>query len=99
MKKLGKLSLNEMQGYAPVHAEEQKAMKGGTITPAQWVPYIVGAWKMAKDIMEMINGSGSGSSSQGSNLNVEVYGLDSAKVVGSNIYIYGLDSVKVSVSR
>lgn len=97
MKKLGKLSLNEMRDYAPIHAEEQRTMKGGTLPPVQWVPYIVSAWKMAKEIREMINGSGG--SSQGSNLNVEVYGLDSAKVVGSNIYIYGLDSAKVSVSR
>jgi len=91
MKKLGKLTLNEMQEYVPLNAEEQMAMKGGT-SPGQWVYMIYYAWKLAGEINGAIKGSGG--SSQGSTL--DIYGLDSAKIEGSTIYIYGLDSAKIS---
>jgi hypothetical protein len=87
MKKLGKLTLNEMQGYAPIDAEEQMAMKGGTLPPSQWIPYIVAAWKMAKDIMEMVNGSGGSTSPSCPPGSTHIYESDSVKL-GSGTVIY-----------
>jgi hypothetical protein len=97
MKKLGKLTLNEMQGYAPINAEEQMAMKGGTLPPSQWIPYIVAAWKMAKDIMEMVNGSGSSATPSGSNI-IRMYGPDSV-VTSDGTKIYYPDSVYVGSGK
>jgi len=92
MKKLGKLTLNEMQDYVALSPQEQMTMKGG-MTPYQWVYTVYTAWKIAGEIHDAIKGSGG--TSQGSS--IEIYGLDSAKVVGSDVYIYGLDSAKISI--
>lgn len=98
MKKLGKLTVNEMRDYVPLNSEEQMAMKGGIVmTPYHWISAIYTAWKLSKEIMEMVNGSGG--SSQGSTINVDVYGSDSVKVLDSGIYIYQPDSTRISVSR
>lgn len=88
MKKLGKLTLNEMQGYAPINAEEQMAMKGGTLPPSQWVPYIVAAWKMAKDIMAMINGSGGSVTPSCPPGSISIHQADSV-VFNNGITVYG----------
>jgi hypothetical protein len=88
MKKLGKLTLNEMQGYAPIDAEEQMAMKGGTLPPSQWIPYIVAAWKMAKDIMEMVNGSGGSTSPSCPPGSISIHQPDSV-VFDNGIKVYG----------
>src|SRR5690554_1263377 len=56
MKKLGKLTLNEMHEFVPLNAEEQMAMKGGN-----WFRLIPIAWELAKGIHGLIYGSGSSS--------------------------------------
>lgn len=59
MKKLGKLTVNEMGDYVPLNSEEQMAMKGGTVMTAyHWVSAVYTAWKVSKEIMELVNGSG-----------------------------------------
>jgi hypothetical protein len=86
MKKLGKLTLNEMQDFVPLQAEEQMAMKGGVMTPYQWAYVVYTAWKVSKEIMELVNGSNRSTTSSGSNV-TKIYGPDSVVTVdGTKIY-------------
>jgi hypothetical protein len=55
MKKLGKLTLNEMQEYAPLSPQEQMGMKGGISKTWLYIGYVV-----AKELYnEYFSGSGS----------------------------------------
>lgn len=57
MKKLGKLTLNEMQEYAPLSTQEQMSMKGGISKTWLYIGYVI-----AKELYnEYVNGSGSAS--------------------------------------
>lgn len=57
MKKLGKLTLNEMQEFAPLSPQEQMEMKGGISKTWLYIGYVV-----AKEIYnEYFGGSGSAS--------------------------------------
>jgi hypothetical protein len=94
MKKLGKLSLNEMQGYATINPEEQMAIKGGVMTPYHWAYIIYTAWKISKDVMDMVNASGSSSTPSGSNI-IRMYGPDSVVVTSDGTKVYYPDSVYV----
>jgi len=64
MKKLAKLTLNEMQEYVALSPQEQMAMKGGVMTPYQWGQLVYTAWKIAGEVNDAIKGSG-GSSTPG----------------------------------
>lgn len=78
MKKLGKLTMNEMQDFVPLNPEEQMAMKGG-IGP--WTRLFPLAWEITKIVYDLVTRSGSTSQ-------------DSATPSGSNVTkIYGPDSV------
>lgn len=87
MKKLGKLTLNEMQGYAPINAEEQMTMKGGA-TLYHWAYAVYTAWKISKEIREMINESGSSATPSCPPGSVSIYQPDSIKF-DNGISAYG----------
>lgn len=85
MKKLGKLTLNEMQGFAPLSPQEQMVMKGGNLN---FRGYMVG---------EVVKGSyheivcGSGSTSQGASTIWEESNVIRHHVSGSrNLYYNGM---------
>lgn len=61
MKKLAKLTLNEMQEYVALSPQEQMAMKGGVMTPYQWGQLVYTAWKIAGEVNDAIKGSGGSS--------------------------------------
>ena len=86
MKKLGKLTLNEMQDYVPLNTEEQMAMKGG-MSPSHWVYVVYTAWKLSKEIMETINGSGGSTTPSCPPGSTHAYEPDSVKL-GSGAIIY-----------
>lgn len=92
MKKLGKLTLNEMQDFVPLQAEEQMAMKGGVMTPYQWAYVVYTAWKVSKEIMELVNGSSTTPSCPPGS--VSVYSPDST-VFDNGIKAYGSQLVCV----
>ena len=96
MKKLGKLSLNEMRDYAPIHAEEQRTMKGG-VSLYHWAYAVYTAWKISKEIREMINESGGSTTPSGSNI-IRMYGPDSV-VTSDGTKIYYPDSVHVGSGK
>ena len=57
MKKLGKLTLNELQEFAPLSPQEQMGMKGGISKTWLYIGYVV-----AKELYnEYVKGSGSAS--------------------------------------
>lgn len=83
MKKLTKLTLNEMQDFVPLEKEEQIALKGGNpISLYQWASAAYLAWKISKEIMEAVRGSGSCSCPPGSTY---VYEADSAKFTNGTV--------------
>lgn len=76
MKKLGKLTLNELQEFAPLSPQEQMSMKGGN-SKIWW--YI--AYEVAKGIYEYYTSSESSSSITASVCptgNAAIYEADSA---------------------
>jgi hypothetical protein len=89
MKKLKKLTLNEMQDYAPLPTQEQISMKGGNAYSYYRIVSV--AWELSKTIAEYIWGSGG--SSQGSTNypcpegSIKVEEADSIMV--NDIQIYG----------
>jgi hypothetical protein len=82
MKKLGKLTLNEMQEFSPLSPEEQMGMKGGM---ANFWGYM--AWEVEKGSHNEIV-CGSGSTSQGaSTIRGELSGIQPT-ISGSRSFQY-----------
>jgi len=89
MKKLTKLTLNEMQDFVPLEKEEQIALKGGNpISLYQWASAAYLAWKISKEIMEAINSKNTPSTVP----YTRVYGPDSV-VTKDGTKIYYPDSM------
>ena len=91
MKKLRKLTLNEMQDYAPLSTHEQISMKGGNAY--SYYRIVTVAWEVSKTLAEFFWGSGSTSKDSSSPCppdSIEIHGIDSVmvgdiKVYGSNV--------------
>lgn len=89
MKKLKKLTLNEMQEFAPLTTNEQISMKGGNAYSYYRIVSV--AWEMSKTIADLIWGSGS--TSQGASTpsacppeSIKINEADSIFVNGIQIY-------------
>jgi len=85
MKKLGKLTVNEMRDYVPLNPEEQMAMKGG-LNPVQWVYIVYYTLKIAKEARDLIKESQTPTPS-GSSV-TRVYGPDSVLTADGNKIYY-----------
>ena len=93
MKKLGKLTLNEMQEYAPLSPQEQMEMKGGISKTWLYLGYLI-----AKELYdEYFKGSGSQPASSGA-IEVGIRGSDSTIIdKDGTVKIYRPDSVGITI--
>lgn len=90
MKKLGKLTLNEMQEFAPLSPQEQMGMKGGGI----W-KYII--YEAVKGIYEYYTGSGGEQGASGT-IEIGIRGSDSTIIDKSGtVRIYRPDTVGITI--
>jgi len=87
MKKLRKLTLNEMQDFAPLSPREQMSMKGGNWGSFfRMIPF---AWEASKSIYNYLTGSGSTSSGCACPENyTAIHGADSVRM-GNGAMVYG----------